>query len=207
MAGMSRFRSTAWMWAVGLTLLLGVSCSRPLDVPTEEGTAQASQAPFHDDASPLAESTALHTSEVGPENRPPFQNAQNVPAGTLLMVRLKNPISAAKVGGPNLFEASLDQPVVVEGNTLIPRGAAVTGHVESARLSKVKPGRGYVRLALQSVQVSGVDLPLHTASLFVRQNSPEDASGPTVHLEKGHRLAFRLMEPAFTATQSSRGTR
>ena len=142
-----------------------------------------SQTPFHDDASPLAESTALHTSEVGPENRPPFQNAQNVPAGTLLMVRLKNSISAAKVGGPNLFDASVDQPVVVEGNTLIPRGAAVTGHVESARLSEVKPGRGYVRLALQSVQVSGVDLPLHTASLFVRQSSPEAASGPTVHLE------------------------
>lgn len=206
MAGMSRFRSTTLIGALGLTLSIGVSCSRPLDVPTDEGSAQAGQTPFHDDTSPLAESTALHSSEVGPENRPPFQNAQNVPAGTLLMVRLKNPISAAK-GAQNSFVASIDEPVIVEGNTLIPRGAVVSGHVESARLSDVKPGRGYVRLALQSVQVSGVDLPLHTASLFVRQSSPGAASGSTVHLDKGHRLTFRLMEPAFTASQISRGTR
>ena len=123
------------------------------------------------------------------------------------MVRLKDPISADKTGNPNSFEASIDQPVVIEGNTLIPQGAIVTGQVESARLSKVKPGRGYVRLALHSVQVSGVDLPLHTASLFVRQSSPDGPSGPTVRLQKGHRLTFRLTEPAFTASQSSRGTR
>jgi hypothetical protein len=207
MAAMSRFRNTTLTWGIGLTLLIGVGCSRRLGVPAEEGTAEASQAPFHDDSSPLAESTALPSSDVGPESRPPFQNAHNVPAGTLLMVRLDDPIAGDRAGGQNSFEASIDQPVVIEGNTLIPRGATVTGHVESARLSKVKPGRGYVRLVLQSVQVSGIDLPLHTASLFVRQGSPDTSSGPTVRLQKGHRLTFRLMEPAFTASQSSRGTR
>ena len=90
---------------------------------------------------------------------------------------------------------------------LIPRGADVTGRVESARTSQMKPGRGYIQLALQSVRVGGVDVPVQTASLFVRQSPQKDSSAPVIRLEKGHRLTFRLIQPVYAANQTPQITR
>ena len=65
--------------------------------------------------------------------------------------------------------------------------------VESARASKVKRNRGYVRLTLDSIDLAGKDLPIQTSSLFARGIAPEtDPSAVT--LEKGRRLTFRLAE-------------
>ena len=108
---------------------------------------------------------------LNPETGLPFHNPQSLPAGTLLTVRLKNPISADDPGANARFDAVVDEPVVIEGNRLVPRGATVAGRVESARASNVRRNRGYVRLMLDSIHVAGVNLPIQTSSLFVRGNS------------------------------------
>jgi hypothetical protein len=90
---------------------------------------------------------------------------------------------------------------VIDGNILISRGAVVTGRVESARTSNLKPNRGYLRLALESVNVAGVDVPVQTASLFVRQSPQDDGSGSLIRLEKGRQLTFRLREPVYAANR------
>jgi hypothetical protein len=57
------------------------------------------------------------------------QSSAPVPAGTVLMVRLDTTLAtfSNRVGDP--FRASITQPVVVDGKTLIPAGAAVEGRV------------------------------------------------------------------------------
>jgi hypothetical protein len=57
------------------------------------------------------------------------QTNQAVPAGTALMVKLETTLAtfSNKAGDP--FQARLDQPVVVNGTTLIPAGARVEGRV------------------------------------------------------------------------------
>ena len=92
------------------------------------------------------------------------------------------------------------EPVVVEGNTLIPSGTSVAGRVEAARSSKLKPNRGYVRLALKTVQLGGLSVPLQTASLFAREATFGDDPASNIHLEKGRRLTFRLTETAYTSS-------
>jgi type IV secretory pathway VirB10-like protein len=138
----------------------------------------------------------------------PFHDPANLPAGTLLTVRLKTPISAENPGANGTFEAVVDAPVVIEGNRLVPRGATVAGRVESARVSKVKRNRGYVRLVLDSIHFDGVRLPIQTSSLFVRGSAGDaqvgettqgEASAAVIRLEKGRRLTFRLTEPAYVA--------
>jgi hypothetical protein len=197
---MSRARScyglTVWLLAVALVGT--VSCSRPASVAPDAGMTQTDQqqVPFHDgnqtDGSGLGLSSASWDNPAKTDNNLPFHDSQNLPAGTLLTVRLKSPIPAENPG-TNSFAATVDEPVVIQGNTLIPRGAVVTGRVESVRTSNVKPDRGYVRLALQSVRVGGVDVPVQTASLFARQ-APVQVSS-LVRLEKGRRLTFRFIEP------------
>lgn len=84
--------------------------------------------------------------------------------------------------------------------------AGVTGRVESARTSELKPDRGYLRLSLAFLHVGAVDVPLQTASLFARQDSGA-ASLSTVRLEKGRRLTFRLTEPVSLHPQRTQASR
>lgn len=189
-----------------LLLFLEAGCSRPVGIPADEGTTQTAQTPFHDDAGLPAKSivdSSASTYLASNRSRLPFHDAQSLPAGTLLMVRLKAPLLTDKPDSDQSFEASLDTPVIVGGNTLIPQGAIVSGRIESTRSSRTKPGRGYVELALQSIEVDGVDLPVQTASLFVRQPHSPDPSSTPIHLKKGHRLTFRLTQPLRAAFQSS----
>jgi hypothetical protein len=199
-----RWRLSLLAGAVALALLGSVGCSRQVGVPTDEGTAQSGQSPFpasKDDSAILPASFAAADNSTIPDT-PPFHQPQNLPAGTLLTVRLNAAIIGEKKSIDQGFDAVLDEAVVIGGNTLIPRGAVVTGRVESSRTSKFKPGRGYVRLALQSVRIAGADLPVQTASLFVRPSSHGNASAAAT-LEKGHRLAFRLTEPVYTPRQTA----
>ena len=57
------------------------------------------------------------------------QNSAPVPAGTVLMVRLDTTLAtfSNRVGDP--FRGSITQPIVIDGKTVIPSGAAVEGRV------------------------------------------------------------------------------
>jgi hypothetical protein len=222
---MSRFRrphglNGLTIWPMLLALLWAVGCARPAGLPSNASAAPAEphQVPFHDrDGAPVRPGDASATQDNGPNPEPdlPFHDPQNLPAGTLLTVRLTGPISAENPGANGTFEAVLDEPVVVEGNKLVPRGVTVAGRVESARASNLRRNRGYVRLALDSIHLSGVNLPIQTSSLFVLGNAGDtsvlqgnaqlgethqsQASAAVIRLEKGRRLTFRLTEPVYVA--------
>lgn len=204
-------------WPMLLALLWAAACSRPAGLRTDEGSASADQhqVPFHDRNGGLPDNTQPGDTSPGQDSSPksevglPFRDAQNLPAGTLLTVRLKHPVSAGNPGPNITFEAVIEEPVVIEGNTLVPSGATVTGRVESARVSNLKHNRGYVRLALDSIHIAGSDLPIRTSSLFARGNADEteseqsEAPAPVVSLEKGRRLTFRLAEPLYVASRGA----
>jgi hypothetical protein len=177
-----------------LAFICAFGCSRQMDVPTEE-PAQADRTPFREKGAGDSGSDAIGSvaglSQTG-GNGLPFRNSQYVPAGTLLTVRLKSSLTAGSAATGKSFLAVIEEPIVIEGNTLIPEGVVVAGRIESSRISKVKPDRGYVRLGLESVHVGGLDIPVQTASLFAPQ-TPQDEE--TIRLEKGRRLTFRLMQP------------
>lgn len=182
---------------IGLLLvLLATGCSHPTAVPAVS-TTQPNQAPFHPDSAGNPGESGMPPTRTG-EGELPFQDGQSLPAGTMLTVRLKGAITAGTPLTGNSFEAIIDEPVVVQGITLIPRGAPAAGRIESTRISQLEPNRGYVRLALQSIHVGDLDVPLQTASLFARQTANHD---DLVLLEKGRRLTFRLTEPVLLNSQ------
>jgi len=91
-----------------------------------------------------------------------------VPAGTALMVRLQNTISSASARSGESFEAVVDDPVVVDGQTVVPRGAAVVGKVTMARHSGRLHHPGELGLTLVSVDVGGKALPLETSRVYAK---------------------------------------
>lgn len=189
-----------------LLLLLGVGgCNGPAGVPGDESSAPTDhQAPFHDAASSSVASSPVKllttSDQTAKPDKLPFQD-ENLPAGTLVTVSLKNAISAAN-SIHNTFEAIVDEPVAIAGNTLIARGSTVSGRIQSVRTSKVEPDRGYICLALASIHVGGIDVPVQTADLYARQSlaTGKSPSSP-IRLAKGRRLTFRLTEPAYVSSQ------
>jgi hypothetical protein len=211
---MSRFRGPRGLtiWLVLLPLLGEASCSRPAGLSSSEGAAQADphQVPFHDGDGSAAGNSHPGVPSMGqdsgakPETGLPFRDPQSLAAGTLLTVRLKSSVSADNPAAKGSFDAVVDEPVIIEGSMLVPRGAVVAGRVESARASQAKRNRGYMRLTLDSIDIAGRSLRVRTSSLFARGNAPGgDASVDAITLEKGRRLTFRLTETVYLAGQQA----
>lgn len=182
-----------------VVLLCLAACSRPAGGPAE-GALQDTAAPFRT-ADP-GDTSGEYVSP--PEKGLPFRDSQSLPAGTLLTVRLSSAITAGTSISANSFEGVVDEPVVIDGNTLIPRGATVIGRVQSARISSVKPNRAFVRLALQSVHIGDLDIPIQTASLFTRETPQSDE---LIRVENGRRLTFRLSDSLSLNVQRAKAGR
>lgn len=124
----------------------------------------------------------------GDTSSPPFAKARQedsllhklvpeevtVPAGTPLSIRLQGTISSASNRPGDEFAAVLDEPIVVNGNTVAPRGAAVQGRVLAARSSGRLHNSGYLRLALVSVEINGKSVPVHSSSVFAAGGSHQN---------------------------------
>jgi hypothetical protein len=195
-----------------LALVVAAGCSRPNPVSSTAGAQSGQpQAPFNDgeqhpgkgsSREPSAETQDSADSGTGI----PFRDPHSLPAGTLLTVRLDKSISADAPEGSGTFAAIVDEPIVIDGVTLIPRGAIAAGRVESARTSAMKRDRGYVRLTLATIDIGGQDFRVQTASLFARANARAGSSiektsaGSVIRLDKGRRLTFRLTGPVDVAS-------
>jgi hypothetical protein len=199
-----------------LPLLLSLfcaGCSRPSEPRGGDTAGQADQhpVPFRagDDrvaADPGLVTTGAADDGTGSEAGVPFHDSRNLPAGTLLTVRLENSISPDTPGASRTFVALVDEPIVIEGTTVVPRGASVAGRVESAWSSTIGRNRGYVRLTLDVVDISGRELPIRTSSLFARgkaEESQDRKALDAVSVEQGRRLTFRLTEPISVLTHAS----
>lgn len=77
-----------------------------------------------------------------------------IPAGTALTVRMIDSVDSDVARLGESFRASMDDPVIVNGNTVIPRGADVVAKlVDDKRSGKIQ-GRTVLSLALVSVRAS-----------------------------------------------------
>jgi hypothetical protein len=187
-------------WPV-LFAMLSCSCSGPASLHREEATGSDRRpVPFQQEEGERADDSAQLATAVAPASTLPFRDAEELPAGTLLTIRLQSPILAGNAMTPADFSAALDEPLPLENGTVVSPGAKVGGRVESARASLVKRDRGYVCLTLSSIEIDGRSMPLQTTSLFVRGMAhptpiaARDDPAQLFRLEPGRRLTFRLTE-------------
>lgn len=86
----------------------------------------------------------------------------SVPAGTEIQVRLNESIATNRDTSGDSFRAVVAEPVVIDGKTVIPKDAPVSGQIVSVRESGRLTGVARMRLMLKSVQVDGKEYELHT---------------------------------------------
>lgn len=94
-----------------------------------------------------------------------------VPAGTPVIVRTTTAISTKDMKTGEHFAATLQQPLVVDGVTLAPKGAEVEGVVvESDPGGRVK-GVAQIGVALRSIQTAAGKVEIQTGAYFTQARS------------------------------------
>jgi hypothetical protein len=179
-----RLPVTTHVFAIVSLLLLGLtvcSCGRHTGVPDSD-TSQ--KLPF--DREPSKGTTP--TQSLIPPPR--------IPEGTSLTVRLSHPISSAVARPGESLDCSLDDPVIIDEQTLIPRGSQIKGRILDAKPSSGADDPGYLRIALVSVDVRGTILPIDSSSIFSKAPAHPDHLPPhfpnDTLIPSDRRLTFRL---------------
>ena len=116
-----------------------------------------------------------------------------VPVGTELHVRLKTKVStlASKVKDP--VEAELIAPVVVDGQFLVPSGAAVRGVVEAVKPSTKPDERAVLHLTFNEIEIGGKKVKV-AAKLTGVDNAREsvDEQGQILGILAAESISSRL---------------
>ena len=97
-------------------------------------------------------------------NRSSGTDPVTVPESSSIHVTLNNAVTSDRSRPGDHFEATVSQPVVVDGRTVVPQGAQATGIVVDAHPSGRLRGRAHLHLALETVNVDGNSYRVQTAS-------------------------------------------
>jgi len=89
-----------------------------------------------------------------------------IPAGTPLTFELAETLSTVTNESGDPFSATLLEPVVVDGKTLLPAGAVATGRIAEAVESGRVEGRASIRLVMSQVSHDGETYPIATDAFY-----------------------------------------
>src|SRR5271165_1567432 len=85
-----------------------------------------------------------------------------IPAGTRISVRTIDSIDSTKNHVGDRFQASLQEPITVDGKVVVPKGADVYGRLDESKTSGTFTGRSQLQLELTGIVVNGQTVPLVT---------------------------------------------
>lgn len=103
--------------------------------------------------------------------------AVTIPSGALLRVRLVEGLTAKRIKAGTVFDATVLNDVIADGEVAIPRGAAVQGTIVESNPSGAVGGKGQLALQLTSVSLSGRNYPI-TSDTWTHYG--RDKTGQTV---------------------------
>ncbi|MBV8050055.1 MAG: hypothetical protein JOZ80_02630 [Acidobacteriaceae bacterium] len=127
--------------------------------------------------SPAPEKPAAQTLMPRPAEskaeQPPVKPATSVtvPAGTRISVRTIDSIDSTKSRVGDRFQASLEEPLIVNGNTVVAKGADVYGRLAESKESGTFTGKSQLQLELTGIVVNGQTIPIVTGEYEVSGKS------------------------------------
>lgn len=124
-----------------------------LTFDSEETTSGAPTQPASSPSSESARAAAAST------NVPTYVT---IPAGTRISVRTIDDIDSTKNHVGDRFKASLEEPLIANGNVVVPKGADVYGRLAESKTSGTFTGKSQLRLELTTIVVNGRSVPVGT---------------------------------------------
>jgi hypothetical protein len=138
----------------------------------EPDRASAQPAPRQESAREEPAPTTAPSAEPGPAERPePAPAPVTIPAGTHIAVRMIDSVDSSKNKTGQMFRASLDQPIVVGGKTVVPAGANITIRLAEAKSAGKISGSSELELQLVKMTTGGKSYPLVSNSYTAKGKS------------------------------------
>ncbi|HWB83605.1 MAG TPA: hypothetical protein VG675_05670 [Bryobacteraceae bacterium] len=120
---------------------------------------------------PRSESNVFRPTETPAAAPPPARAAVELPAGSNIVVRMIDGVDSDNNTVGQTFAASLDEPIIVNGETLVPRGADVVVKLVDSKESGKLTGRSELTLDLVSVKVDGKMVDINTQTVSMESSS------------------------------------
>jgi outer membrane biosynthesis protein TonB len=122
-------------------------------------------------AAPAPETTpAPAPAAPAPPPPPPPPQKVTIPSGTTLAVRLVDPIDSETATQGQTFHATLNSPLAVDGETAIPTGYNVEGHIVTVQSAGKFAGQSLLVLQLDRISAAGKNYNIQTDQ-FKKQGS------------------------------------
>jgi hypothetical protein len=149
-------RLRATVISLALLLALGVACTKP-STPSADNSTQAPDASG-------SQPDSADSQQMARNEQPRVPEIVTVPSGKVLTIRLSDAVGS-KISQPGKsFGGSLTRAVEMNGETVIPAGAKVSGEVVDAKPLGRFAGGALLQLRLNSVRINGEEMPVQTAT-------------------------------------------
>lgn len=122
---------------------------------------------------PKAVSLDSHPSENAGSSTASSSTSQTVlvPEGTVLSVRMIDSVDSSTNNAGDTFRASLDEPLMANGNQVAPKGTTVYGELEDVKQSGNLKGQSELRLVLTSIIINNATYKIATGDYQVQGQS------------------------------------
>src|SRR5581483_10348803 len=120
----------------------------------DNGDQTSDAAPPPQGAPPPPDNSGLQTQRAYDQPNPAAAGL-TIPAGTPLVVRMIDRVDSEVDRTGQTFRASVDEPVLVNGQEIVPRGADAVVKLVASQQSGKFEGRTALTLALQQVMING----------------------------------------------------
>jgi len=116
-----------------------------------QSATQMAQSPPQ--AAPAPQAPAPAPQAAAPPPPPPEPQKVTLPSGTSLAIRLVDTITSSTAQQGDQFRATLDVPIALDGDVVVPAHYDVQGHVANAQSSGKFQGRALLELQLDRIKV------------------------------------------------------
>ena len=158
-------KSRALVFLLASLLALGIGCNKPgstnSDNSAQNPDSSTAQQGDPNQGGPNQQDSSGGGSQSA-ERRVP--TTVTIPSGKVLTVRLADAVGSKLSQAGQSFGGSLAKPVDVDGETVIPAGAKVTGEVVDAKPLGRFAGGALLQLRLDSVTIHGEEMQVQTAT-------------------------------------------
>jgi hypothetical protein len=94
-----------------------------------------------------------------------------IPAGTRISVRMIDSIDSTQNQVGDRFQASLEEPLMVEGREVVPKGVDVYGRLTDSKTSGTFTGKSQLAVELTTIVIGGQNIPVTTGEYSVAGKS------------------------------------